>query len=277
MGKILIKNKGITLIALVITIIIIIILAGITIATLTGENGIITRSMNAKGDAILAEGREKIKLAAIDAYIGGAGTILYEDLIEALNKNFKGNGTGIDYYQIVEGDSSTSSWKVRAHTSAGDVDEIIGGNQAPQVSYQWKVVADNDNSGTISIGDEVAPLIDSIKNEHFIIINISGSLLELLTKLCVDTTSNSQSNSAPSVTFDKVFDTGDGGIQVAMSSSDVKYIYVEPSEEGMSGYWENTYYIEGEIGTLVSNGIAMENYENRFIQAGMTLQEIQRY
>ena len=34
------KNNGITLIALVITIIILLILAGVTIATLTGENGL---------------------------------------------------------------------------------------------------------------------------------------------------------------------------------------------------------------------------------------------
>lgn len=38
------KNEGITLIALVITIIVLLILAGITISTITGENGILTRS-----------------------------------------------------------------------------------------------------------------------------------------------------------------------------------------------------------------------------------------
>ncbi len=38
------KNTGITLIALVITIIILLILAGVTIATLTGENGILRKS-----------------------------------------------------------------------------------------------------------------------------------------------------------------------------------------------------------------------------------------
>ena len=38
------KNKGITLIALVITIVVLLILAGITISTITGENGILTRS-----------------------------------------------------------------------------------------------------------------------------------------------------------------------------------------------------------------------------------------
>ena len=38
------RNRGITLIALVITIIVLLILAGVTIATLTGDNGILTRA-----------------------------------------------------------------------------------------------------------------------------------------------------------------------------------------------------------------------------------------
>ena len=42
------KNKGITLIALVVTIIILLILAGITIATLTGENGLFARAKQAQ-------------------------------------------------------------------------------------------------------------------------------------------------------------------------------------------------------------------------------------
>ena len=39
-----IKENGITLIALVITVIVLIILAGVTIAVLTGDNGILTRA-----------------------------------------------------------------------------------------------------------------------------------------------------------------------------------------------------------------------------------------
>ena len=42
------KSKGITLIALVITIIVLLILAGVSIATLTGDNGVLTKSTNAK-------------------------------------------------------------------------------------------------------------------------------------------------------------------------------------------------------------------------------------
>ena len=41
-------ESGITLIALVITIVVLLILAGVTIATLTGDNGIITRANEAK-------------------------------------------------------------------------------------------------------------------------------------------------------------------------------------------------------------------------------------
>ena len=46
------KQKGITLIALVITIIVLLILAGITIASLSGENGILTRANDAKEKTI---------------------------------------------------------------------------------------------------------------------------------------------------------------------------------------------------------------------------------
>ena len=42
------KNEGITLIALVITIIVLLILAGVTIATLMGDNGILTKANEGK-------------------------------------------------------------------------------------------------------------------------------------------------------------------------------------------------------------------------------------
>ena len=42
------NSNGITLIALVITIIVLLILAGVSIAMLTGDNGILTQAQNAK-------------------------------------------------------------------------------------------------------------------------------------------------------------------------------------------------------------------------------------
>lgn len=56
-------NQGITLIALVITIIVLLILAGISIATLTGKNGILTKANEAKKQQEIETAEEKIKLA----------------------------------------------------------------------------------------------------------------------------------------------------------------------------------------------------------------------
>ena len=61
------RNKGITLIALVITIIVLLILAGVTIATLTGENGILTRANDAKTETEQAEKDELRKLTQVEA------------------------------------------------------------------------------------------------------------------------------------------------------------------------------------------------------------------
>lgn len=55
-------NKGITLLSLVITIIILIILAGVAINTLIGENGIITKSIEAKRETEVASEEEQLQL-----------------------------------------------------------------------------------------------------------------------------------------------------------------------------------------------------------------------
>ena len=57
------NEKAITLIALVITIIVLLILAGISIATLTGENGLLSKATTAKEETKKAEIREEIELA----------------------------------------------------------------------------------------------------------------------------------------------------------------------------------------------------------------------
>ena len=60
------KNKGITLIALVITIIVLLILAGVSISMLTGENGILTQAQNAKEETEIASEKEAIQLTMIN-------------------------------------------------------------------------------------------------------------------------------------------------------------------------------------------------------------------
>ena len=69
------NNKGITLIALVVTIIVLLILAGVSIAMLTGQNGILNRASEASYQTKLADAAETINYAVTEAitdYYNGA-------------------------------------------------------------------------------------------------------------------------------------------------------------------------------------------------------------
>ena len=58
------QEKGITLIALVITIIVLLILAGITIAMLSGQNGILTRSTQARVASAIGDAKDQVSMVA---------------------------------------------------------------------------------------------------------------------------------------------------------------------------------------------------------------------
>ena len=89
-------NKGITLIALVITIIVLLILAGVSIATLTGENGILTRANDAKTSTEIAEEKEKVRLAAGAAYAEDLGGEIKEDILrQELERYFGADGVDV--------------------------------------------------------------------------------------------------------------------------------------------------------------------------------------
>ena len=60
------NNKGITLIALVITIIVLLILAGVSIATLTGDNGLLNKAGEAKEQTEVAEVKDRAQLDILD-------------------------------------------------------------------------------------------------------------------------------------------------------------------------------------------------------------------
>ena len=71
------NSKGITLIALVITIIVLLILAGVSIAMLTGQNGILTQAQNAKNKTGEATENEAAILNEYNQYLNnltGGGT-----------------------------------------------------------------------------------------------------------------------------------------------------------------------------------------------------------
>ena len=69
------EQKGITLVALVITIIILLILAGIAIASITNENGLFNRAKQAKNNTIDSQNVENEAInsynSAIDEALNG--------------------------------------------------------------------------------------------------------------------------------------------------------------------------------------------------------------
>ncbi len=79
------REKGITLIALVITIIILLILAGISIATITGENGLLTKANAAKTETKKANAEEQVKIAVAGSF-DNEGKLSADKVKEELRK-----------------------------------------------------------------------------------------------------------------------------------------------------------------------------------------------
>mgnify|MGYP004654764135 CR=1 FL=1 len=80
------QSKGITLIALIITIILLLILAGVTITMLTGDNGILKQATNARETNDKSEFEEQVKLAVMASRVNDTASINLETLDEELNK-----------------------------------------------------------------------------------------------------------------------------------------------------------------------------------------------
>lgn len=83
------KERGITLIALVITIIVLLILAGVSISMLTGSNGILTQAQNAKEETEKASLIEQAQTDLLGKQAeNSSGNVTSEALKEVLDKYF---------------------------------------------------------------------------------------------------------------------------------------------------------------------------------------------
>ena len=90
------EQKGITLIALVITIIVLLILAGVSIAMLTGQNGILTKATTSKTETAKAEVMERINMELNAVYadvLSGDITTLDDDYVAKINTNLASKAT----------------------------------------------------------------------------------------------------------------------------------------------------------------------------------------
>ena len=112
------KEKGITLIALVVTIAILLILAGISIGVLTGDNGIIDQAHTAKEDTEIASWEEQIDVAIIDAE-NKHRTPTLDDVKEEL----KNKGIINDYSQVDKDGVITTNEPV--YEIAGKLDDYL--------------------------------------------------------------------------------------------------------------------------------------------------------
>lgn len=92
------NNKGITLIALVVTIIVLLILAGVSIAMLTGQNGILNRASESSVTNAIGEAKDQVALTVSEAVA---------DYYEV--KYAKGNEAKYNGLSNVSSDTATST------------------------------------------------------------------------------------------------------------------------------------------------------------------------
>ena len=154
------KNKGITLIALIITIIVLLILAGVSIAMLTGENGILTQAQNTEERTEQAGDIEKIKLAISEAQIGESGyqELNFHSFQKALNSQFGENNAVVS---IEEDETYTVSClnSLRDYTvSENNIEQVIDWNEKMASAVAPESQDEEINNGVIGIGTDGNPV-----------------------------------------------------------------------------------------------------------------------
>ena len=137
------QNKGITLIALVVTIVILLILAGITIAALTGDNGLIGKTGEAKKQTEISEGLEQLEIA--------------------VNQSFNKRGN-IDKARLAKNLSKINSLKyINAENEEVDIAENTEIKLTAKVKFKGNTFKINDE-GKVSYKKEGTADIEDILN-----------------------------------------------------------------------------------------------------------------
>ena len=130
-------NKAITLISLVVTIIVLLILAGISISMLAGDNSILQKATEAKTNTDNAQAREELQLA-----ISGAGVDYHSGKVQNTSQTFR------DYIFSSDGQTSINNELPENATFNSSSNEIT----YKRITF---VVADD---GTLSISNSITVL-----------------------------------------------------------------------------------------------------------------------
>ena len=182
-------SNGITLISLVVTIIVLLILSGVALTMLTGENGILKMAKTAREKTIEADEDEKEKLRGVQSLLEGSGGTIEEVKTNGtVTSRLVADGKGGSFYLpvgfyyvggtvasgVVISDNSLDDGKYLEKTNVGKTDLV--GNQYVWIPVDDKkiVFAQHDYSKERwPAGSEYSNYSDW-KNKHYTGINISG-------------------------------------------------------------------------------------------------------
>ena len=146
------NKKGITLIALVVTVVVLIILAGVSINAVLGDNGIIKKSNQAASVTKEAEVKEAINRTILEFYLTNDYATLEDFLkakaedgsIDSVTKNADGTLTVKkgEYSVTVENKTNSSGGSSSGGSTGGET-------QTPEITIgEAKVVANSDGTGS---------------------------------------------------------------------------------------------------------------------------------
>ncbi len=146
------NKKGITLIALVVTVVVLIILAGVSINAVLGDNGIIKKANQAASVTKEAEVKEAINRTILEFYLTNDYETLEDFLkakaedgtIDSVTKNADGTLTVKkgDYSVTVENKTNSSNGSSSGGSTGGET-------QTPEITIgEAKVVANSDGTGS---------------------------------------------------------------------------------------------------------------------------------
>ena len=146
------KEEGITLIALITTIIVLLILAGITIGAITGSNGIIGGAQGAKEETEISQEKEIIDISTVEAMgKNNRGNLEEEEFQNAIDKHTNGKADVTDVGEEFEVFFEETN---RYYTVDKD-GNILGQIDAIQDKYPGDITRKED--GTVLDGSEEHP------------------------------------------------------------------------------------------------------------------------
>ena len=133
------KNKGVTLIALAVTIVVMLILAGVTISVLNGENGIVKQAQKAKEESKIKELKEKVRIDIAGKRVENInGELRVSVLKEILDK----------YFDNVPVESQiTSETELKAKEEYGKYEMKISDIDVGEITYETSYTIFKDVNG----------------------------------------------------------------------------------------------------------------------------------